>query len=172
MKMALYDDFEVKPYISPERDLATEDFKPVPRKNMELLADDLLAGDIILLWRIRFGTFANDTVYSKYFEYLYGINGPAHMQTLLEKGYAYEESAFDSLDHLSSSQKKKILKSKDVKGLSKMKAADVDQALKDHLTEEELGSFFKVRGYALTEKGEKAIEDNPQVIDRHPKKKF
>ena len=94
------------------------------------------------------------------------------MQTLLEKGYAYEESAFDSLDHLSSSQKKKILKSKDVKGLSKMKAADVDQALKDHLTEEELGSFFKVRGYALTEKGEKAIEDNPQVIDRHPKKKF
>lgn len=53
-----------------------------------------------------------------------------------------------------------------------MKAADVDQALKDHLTEEELGSFFKVRGYALTEKGEKAIEDNPQVIDRHPKKKF
>ena len=108
MKMALYDDFEVKPYISPERDLATEDFKPVPRKNMELLADDLLAGDIILLWRIRFGSFANDTVYSKYFEYLYGINGPAHMQTLLEKGYAYEESAFDSLDHLSSSQKKRF----------------------------------------------------------------
>lgn len=170
--MALYDDYEVKPYISPERDLATEDFKPVPRKNMEVLENGLLAGDIILLWRIRFGTFTNDTVYSKYFEYSYGINGPVHMQALLDNGYAIEESAFESLDHITSGLKKKILKAKDVKGLSKMKAADLDQALKESISEEELGSFFAVRGYALTEKGEKAIDDNPQVIDRHPKKKF
>lgn len=170
--MALYDDYEVKPYISPDRDLETEDFKPVPRKNMEILGKGLLAGDIILLWRVRFGTFTNDTVYSKYFEYSYGIDGPTHMQSLLAKGYAFEESAFDSLDHIAAGLKKKILKTKDVKGLSKMKAADLDQALKDHFSEEELGSFFVVRGYALTEKGSKAIDDNPQVIDRHPKKKF
>ena len=170
--MALYDNFEVKPYISPERDITTEDFKPVPRRNMVLLADNLLAGDIILLWRVRFGTFTNETVYSKYFEYVYGINGPIHMQQLLEKGYVYQETAFDSLDHISSNLKKKMLKSKNVKGLSKMKAADLDQALKAHLTEEELGSFFTVRGYALTEKGVEAIDANPQVIDRHPKKKF
>lgn len=170
--MALYDDFEVKPYISPQRDVATEDFKPVPRKNMSLLADGLLPGDIILLWRIRFGTFANDTIYSKYFEYSYGINGPAHMQQLIKNGYAYEESAFDSLNHVSASLKKNILKSKNIKGLSKMKVADLDQALKDHFSEQELGTYFTVRGYALTAKGEKAIDDHPQVIDRHPKKNF
>ncbi|MHC5924045.1 hypothetical protein ACYT6T_09755, partial [Streptococcus pyogenes] len=90
---------------------------------MEILGKGLLAGDIILLWRIRFGTFTNDTVYSKYFEYSYGIDGPTHMQSLLAKGYAFEESAFDSLDHIAAGLKKKILKTKDVKGLSKMKAA-------------------------------------------------
>ena len=46
-----YADHEVKPYISPERDLEAWllDSKPVPKRNMELLQDGLLAGDIILL---------------------------------------------------------------------------------------------------------------------------
>lgn len=35
--------------------------KPVPKRNMELLEDNLLAGDIILLWRIYFGTFTTKT---------------------------------------------------------------------------------------------------------------
>ena len=50
----IYKDHQVKPYISPNCDI--EDWlldpKPVPKRNMELLADNLLAGDIILLWRI------------------------------------------------------------------------------------------------------------------------
>ena len=41
---------------------------------MELLTDDLLAGDIILLWRIQFGTFITETWFPKYFEYTYGID--------------------------------------------------------------------------------------------------
>ena len=43
---------------------------------MELLTDDLLAGDIILLWRIQFGTFTTETWFPKYFEYTYGIDAP------------------------------------------------------------------------------------------------
>ena len=43
---------------------------------MELLTDDLLAGDIILLWRINFGTFTTETWFPKYFEYTYGIDAP------------------------------------------------------------------------------------------------
>ncbi len=35
-----------------------------------------------------------------------------------------------------------------------MKAADLDTALKDNLTEEKLAPYFTVRGYALTEKAE------------------
>ncbi len=41
-----YADHEVKPYISPERDLVAWllDPKPVSKRNMELLQDGLLAG--------------------------------------------------------------------------------------------------------------------------------
>ncbi|HEL1619209.1 TPA: hypothetical protein TXL63_001029 [Streptococcus suis] len=170
----MYKDHEVKPYISPERDLATWllEAKPVPKRNMIRLEEGLLAGDIILLWRVNFGTFTTTTPYSKYFEYIYGINGPAHMEKLLADGYVYLESAFDSLDHITSTAKKNILKAEDVTGLSKMKAADLDTALRDHLTEEKLAPYFAVRGYALTEKGRAALENHPEVIDKHPKKKM
>ncbi|MCP1638326.1 hypothetical protein J2T50_000019 [Streptococcus gallinaceus] len=168
----MYEDYPVKPYISPERDLATEEFKPVPKKNMELLEDDLLAGDIILLWRIAFDTFTNESWFPKYFEYTYGINAPKRLDMLLDKGYAQLETAFASLDHINATKKKKILKDRGVAGLSKMKAADLEQALKDNLSEDELGNCFTVRGILLTEKGQAAIDANPQVIDRHPKKKY
>lgn len=167
----MYEDYTIKPYISPDRD-PNEVVKPVPKRNMEPLADGLLAGDIILLWRINFGTFTNETWYPKYFEYTYGIDGPSHLTQLLENGYAYEESAFASLDHLNSSQKKAILKELGVKGLSKMKAADLDEALAKNLSEEELGQYFTVRGIALTRKGEGTLANYQEIIDRHPKKKI
>lgn len=162
--------YQVQPYINPDRDLATEDYKPVPKKNMELLEDGLLAGDIILLWRIQFGTFTNETWYPKYFEYIYGINAPLHLENLIEQGYCYVESPYHSLDHINANKKKQILKAYDVPGISKMKAADLDRAIIANIDENTLGSYFDVRGIALTEKGEKAIEANPEVIDRHPKK--
>lgn len=170
----MYKDHEVMPYISPERDLAAWllEAKPVPKRNMVRLEEGLLAGDIILLWRINFGTFTTTTPYSKYFEYMYGIDGPTHMENLLAEGYAYLESAFDSLDHITSTAKKNILKAEGVAGLSKMKAADLDTALKEYLTEETLAPYFSVRGYALTEKGRAALANHPEVIDKHPKKKM
>ena len=51
-----------------------------------------------------------------------------------------------------------------------MKAADLNQALADHFTEEELAQEFTVRGYQLTEKGKQALKDQQAIIDRHPKK--
>ncbi|MGT2910435.1 hypothetical protein ACVR1I_01825 [Streptococcus cameli] len=170
--MKRYADYPVKPYISPKRDLETELFKPVPRRNMEPLAEGLLAGDIILLWRIAFGTYTTETWVSKYFEYTYGIDADSHLVLLIEKGYVRLESAFESLDHLSAGQKKQFLKDKSVTGLSKMKAADVDAALKQFFSEEELSACFTVRGLALTEKGQDMLAAYPDIIDRHPKKKF
>lgn len=103
-----YADHEVKPYISPERDLEAWllDPKPVSKRNMELLRDGLLAGDIILLWRIHFGTFTTETWFPKYFEYTYGIHASEHLKALVEKGYTFIESAFDSLDHINATMKK------------------------------------------------------------------
>ena len=89
---------------------------------------------------------------------------------LVEKGFALVETAFDSLDHLNSTMKKNILKKKGVTGLSKMKTADLDQALHDYFSEEELAGHFSIRGYRLTPKGEQALKDHQAIIDRHPKK--
>ena len=79
--------------------------------------------------------FTTETWFPKYFEYTYGIDAPKHIKTLVEKGYAVIETAFDSLDHLNATMKKNILKSQGITGLSKMKAADLDQALHDNFSE-------------------------------------
>ena len=74
---------------------------------------------------------------------------------MVDKGYAVIESAFDSLDQINATMKKAILKKKGVAGLSKMKAADLNQALANYFTEEELAQEFTVRGFQLTEKENK-----------------
>lgn len=130
----------------------------------------LACWDIILLWRIHFGTFTTETWFPKYFEYTYGIHASEQLKALVEKGYAFIESAFDSLDHINATMKKAILKKKGVAGLSKMKAADLNQALAEHFTEEELAEQLAVWGYQLTDKGKQALKDYNAIIDRHPKK--
>ena len=100
----------------------------------------------------------------------YGIDIPKHLDTLVEKGYAIIETAFDSLYHLNATMKKSILKKKGVTGLSKMKATELNQALHDHFSEEELANCFSIRGYKLTPKGEQALKDHQAIIDCHPKK--
>ena len=92
------------------------------------------------------------------------------MKVLVDKGYAYIESAFDSLDHINATMKKAFLKKKGVVGLSKMKAADLNQAFAIHFTEEELAQEVSVRGYQLTEKGKQALEEHQAIIDCPPKK--
>lgn len=59
--------------------------------------------------------------------------------------------------------KKNILKKKGVTGLSKMKAADLDQALHEHFSEEELASHFSIHGYRLTPKGEQALKEESLI---------
>ena len=88
----------------------------------------------------------------------------------MEKGYAVIETSFDSLDHLNATMKKNILKSKGITELSKMKATDLEQALHNNFSEEELASHFSIRGYKLTPKGEQILKQYQEIIDRHPKK--
>lgn len=159
----------IDPYIS-DAQRASGKKNTVPKRNRIVLDDELVAGDIILLWRIQFGTFTNETWFPKYFEYTYGIDAPRHLQMLLEKGYAYIETAFDSLDHLNATEKRTLLKEKEVRGLASKTVAELDTLLKQHYTEEELAGKFKIRGIALTEKGEKTLQKYDDVVARHPKK--
>ena len=48
---------------------------------MKRLEEGILPGHfLILLWRISFSTFTNESVFPKYFEYTYGVNAEQALQ--------------------------------------------------------------------------------------------
>lgn len=178
-----YSDYETVPYISEERDfdafekeVSLSKSKLVPKRNMDKTEEGLVAGDIILLWRVAFGTFTTHTVVSKYFpkyfEYTYGINGEKNLEILLESNFVYIKSIMESLNHTPLTILKNLLKDKSIKGISKMKKEDVHQAILENYSEDELLIHDLIREYALTEKGQTALENNEAIVDRHPKKKY
>lgn len=175
----IYAGYPELPYISPDRNLEEwiqgikiGNQSKVPKRNMVRNSEDLLAGDIILLWRISHDSFTNETGFHKYFEYDYGINGQTSLLNLIDQGYAYEASALESLDLITAATLKNLLKAKNVKAYSSMNKAQTIQAILANFTEEELAKYFSLRAIYLTEKGKKSLEDNQKVIDKHPKKKF
>ena len=76
------------------------------KAKVTVLEDNLVAGDIILLWRINFGTFTNETWIPKYFKETYGIDVKSNLNILIGKGYVYEENFFNSFKHINSEAKK------------------------------------------------------------------
>lgn len=176
---ALYEDYAEVPYISPKRDveewldlveIGSE--KLVPKRNVIRYEEDILPGHLILLWRINFGTFTNASIYPKYFEYDYGINGRQALDEVVEKAYAVELSAMDSLDHLNAAQLKAVLKKLGLTGYSKLKKPELMELTREHLSEEQIAPHFKIRGYVLSETGKDLLVKYPEPVDRHPKKKY
>ena len=157
------------PYIAPqyEQELLK---KPIAKRQMERTAEGFLPGHIILLWRISFGTFLNNTYRHKYFYTTYGIDADRELDMLIDKGYVQIDSAFDSLKHLPAGDLKEFLAAKGVAGLSKYKRADLDKKMAELYSEEELSSLFELRGYALTQKGQALLLAHPEIVDKHPKK--
>lgn len=175
----LYKDYHEIPYISSDRNIgqfmqevSLSKSKLVPKRHMERLDNGLLPGDIILLWRVAFGTYTTETVVSKYFEYTYGIDGKANIKKLVKDGYVGIQNAFEAMEHLSTAILKSFLKMKNVPGLSKLTKDSAMLAVKEHFTLEELASLFTIRGYVLTELGEQALQEGQFVVDKHPKKKY
>lgn len=178
-----YRDYPELPFISNKRDL--EKFieevnfsksKLVPKKNMQRTKESLLPGDIILLWRINFGTFTTESIkegmYPKYFEYSYGINAPDNLENLINLGYVILDKVSNSLGHNTIAVLKNLLKEKGLKGLTKLKKEEVHTTILEHYSEDELLEKKLIRGYILTSKGERTLDSNQDIIERHPKKKF
>lgn len=176
---SLYEEYAEVPYISPKRDLenwlhlvkiGSEHL--VSKRNMVRYEEDVLPGHLILLWRIDFGTFTNESTFPKYFEYDYGINGSLALDELQEKGYAKELSATDSLDYLNAAQLRAILKQFGQTGYSKLNKAELMGLAKKELTEEQLATQFHIRGIQITSEGKAILSKYPKPVDRHPKKKY
>lgn len=146
--------------------------KPIPKRNMERTVEGLLPGHIIMLWRISFGTYTTENPHHKYFYTTYGIDPVKELDWLISENYVQINSAFDSMEHLSAIQLKDYLKVKDVKGLSKMKRSDIDATIKTHFTEEEFGNLFSLRAYQLTDKGQEMLAAHPEIVAKHPQKKY
>ncbi|MGT2932554.1 hypothetical protein [Streptococcus catagoni] len=146
--------------------------KPIPKRNMIRTAEGLLPGHIIMLWRINFGSYTTENPHHKYFYTTYGIDAEKELDWLIHHSFVTIDSAFDSLRHLSALKLKEFLSQKGIKGLSKMKRKDLDQAMAQCYSEEELGKLFSLRSYALSTKGKKVLEKHAEIVEKHPQKKF
>lgn len=175
----LYQNHEEVPYISPKRNLkewldlvSISSESLVPKRNMMRFKEDILPGHLILLWRIQFGTFTTSSGYPKYFEYDYGINAEQALKEVIEKGYANQLSAMDSLPYLNAAQLKAVLKQFGLKGYSKLNKEGLMELAQAELTEDQISPCFTIRGYKITQAGTEILANYPEVVDRHPKKKY
>lgn len=174
---ALYANHEELPYISKKRSFnkwyrqaVNNASKRVPKRHMIRTDEGLLPGDILLLWRISLHTFTTQSSFPKYFEFDYGINAPDHLKQLEEEGYIYQQTATESLEYLNMGNLRTILATKDVKAPSSLKRADLDELVLKHFSEEELAHYVDTRGFRLTDKGQTTLDNNPEPVDKHPKK--
>lgn len=159
------------PYVDSRYELELLE-KPIAKKQMVRTKEGLLPGQIILLWRIQFGTYLTSSQPHKYFYTTYGIDPVKGLEELINLDLVKIDSAKDSLKQCTSMQIRKCLKDKKIKGLSKMKRQELDYILINTLTDKELEQFVTVRSYSLTSKGKEVLEHNQSIVEGHPKKKY
>ena len=145
----------------------------IPAKNLIPFENGLLPGDVILLWRINFGTFRTDSVFPKYFRETYGIDAPKNLQNLIDNGYVGVQDIWAAIEDFATvGWMRKILTEAGMKGLSKENRGGLLDLVEVTFSKDELEAIFDVRGYYLTEKGEQALRDGQSAVDRHPKRKY
>ncbi|MFZ2186253.1 MAG: hypothetical protein WAV43_05355 [Streptococcus parauberis] len=167
----VYENHDELPFVHPkyEKELCQ---KPIPKRNMIRTEEGLLPGHVIMLWRIQFGTYTTENPHHKYFYTTYGIDAEKELNWLIENNYVAVNSAFQSLPHLSALQLKEFLKEKGVSGLSKMKRLDLENQIAISYNEESLGKCFDLRSYSLLPKGQAVLDKYPEIIEKHPQKKY
>ena len=169
---SIYKDYPTQPYIDPKRDLEEWEKYPdryyygvIPKANMEVLSEDILAGDVIMLWRIGFNNFTNKSIIPQYFEFRYGVNSDESIQKLIDKDYVTIDSILDSLDLYNATELKRLLKTKGLK-LSGNKN-EVLKRVQDAYSEEELKEHLDSKRYAITAKGKDILKKYDSIIQKH-----
>lgn len=173
----LYKDYPNQPYISPERDVALWEKHPekfpyskVERKQMIKTEEGLFPGDIVMLWRIGFDNFTNESVIPNYFEYRYGVDYVESIERLTERNYIQLLDAANTIDLISAPIIKNILKEHNLKVTGK-KQELVDRLLSE-LSVEALEKSFETRRYRITETGKEILVKYDDVIQKHGPKQL
>lgn len=169
--MEIYGEHAETPHLEPKY-LDELMLKPIAKRQMIRTEEGLLPGHVIMLWRIQFGSYRTDSPHHKYFYTTYGIDAQKELEWLIDEGYVTLEKAKEGLRHLPSTKLKVLLKDKNLKGLSKMKRADLDNAMLEAFSPAELENLVTVRAYLLLPKGQEILDNHPDIIDKHPQKKI
>lgn len=164
----IYSDYPEQPYISPKRDLKEwpEKFpyKKVEKRQMIKTEEGLFPGDIVMLWRIHFGNFTNDSMIPEYFEYRYGVNSDESIERLIKNGFVELGNAADIVDLLNMTILKRILKTE---GLPIGGKKDELVARTLEIPKERLEELIELRRYKITKKGSEILEKYDDIIQRH-----
>ncbi|EHJ56318.1 hypothetical protein HMPREF9318_00244 [Streptococcus urinalis FB127-CNA-2] len=72
------------PYVDSRYELELLE-KPIAKKQMVRTKEGLLPGQIILLWRIQFGTYLTSSPPHKYFYTIYGIDPISGLEELIDR---------------------------------------------------------------------------------------
>ncbi|MGL4382236.1 MAG: hypothetical protein ACRCTA_00790 [Bacilli bacterium] len=168
----VYQDYEIKPYIDENRDLEDWYENPdkypyhiVSKKDLLPTSENLLPGDIIILWRINFNNFTTDAIIPNYFEYRYGINFDDHLKQLISDDYVIKLNALQSLSVINVGVLKKILQTNQIKPVGN-KQALITQ-ITSQLSEKQIQDLFTTRLYQLTPQGMTCLNNNQAIIKKH-----
>ncbi len=172
VKSMVYKDYPEQPYISPKRDLEAWENYPekfpyskVEKRQMQRLEEDLLPGDIIMLWRIGFDNFTNESTIPDYFEYRYGVEADESKQRLVDGEYMFVGSVMDSLELQNAPTLKRLLKEA---GLPQSgKKADLLKRVLAGIDEQTLAEKIPTRRYVITDTGRQLLEKYGDIILRH-----
>lgn len=168
----VYRDYENQPYISDDRNLKEWETYPekfpyskVERKQMVPVEEGLFPGDIVMLWRIGFNNFTNETWMPDYFEYRYGINPSESIARLIEGGFIMVGGAIDSVVLLNAASIKRILKEKGLPVSGKKQ--DLVDRLLQNVEASELEQLISLRRYIATPSGLHTIAKYDSIIQSH-----
>lgn len=172
VKSKVYQDYPEHPYISPQRDLDAWEKYPekfpyskVEVRQMQRLEEDLLPGDIIMLWRIGFDNFTNESMIPDYFEYRYGVESNESKQRLIDGEYMFVGSVMDSLELQNAPTLKRLLKEAGLPVSGKK--ADLLNRVIAEIDEKTLAEKISTRRYVITKAGRQLLEKYGDIILRH-----
>lgn len=167
-----YRDYPEQPYISFDRDMQAWEETPelfpygiVEKKQMQRLAEGILPGHIIMMWRISFGNFTNETMIPQYFEYRYGVDSNECIATLMQLGYVKRCNASDSLHLQSIPVLKRILVKNGLKTSGKKN--DLLNRTMTSLSPNILDKQSPLRQYLLTPSGQEILKKYDGIIQKH-----